>query len=519
MRGSTRRYAQIGLRLLAAGIALGLLWAAPRTVHPQAQGSCWSPPVEFDTPLSNWNWFADVTADGQGGVHVLWQAGQCSTYFRTPCLMHSRWQNGRWWPTYDLFVDQGAGQSAVRSSVLASPDGWLHLVYLQDFQSIVYRRARIDEATNAQAWSEPRLLSGFGHAYFPDIAQDQQGVLHAVWTESAGNPPSDACPLGDCSDIFYRNSSDGGEGWSVPLNLSRSDVGTMKVRVLADPQGRVHVYWEEGGDRWVRDAPVGVMYTLSTDEGASWTSPTLFTSTQGVLRQPTLAVDGRGQILFITRQVPGDQILYRTSTDGHTWSEPQPIPGLLPVASTAVFDDYDAATDSQGTVHFFAAGRTWAGGVQAIFHLEWDGQSWSAPEQVSPADGYPEFPRVAIAHGNHLHVVWYSKEWPGYEEGQTVRAWYSECQTTAPAQTPVPLPTPTPAPPPPPSPTPVPTATPFPTVSPGMEVPFDANTLYTEWDEIGRLALALSPVALILAVALAVRFRLFERLLGALRRH
>lgn len=506
----------LALVLLPALVGMLLL----RPVPLQAQGRCWSQPVEFTlpltktlsptqtVPLSDWNWFPDVTVDNQGGVHVIWQAAQCSPRFEKPCLMHSSRTPGHDWQTYDLFLDQGAGQSAVRSAVVASTDGRLHLVYLQDFQYIVYRQAWIEQANRVQAWSEPHRLSGFGHAYFPDIAIDRYGVLHAVWTESAGNKPSEACKYGDCSDIFYRRSTDGGLHWSVPVNLSQSPVGTMKVHVLADPAGRIHVFWEEGGDRWVSDKPVGAMYTLSPDGGLTWITPTLFTAPEGSPRQITVAVDGQQQILAVWRPFPGDRVFYQTSWDGLTWSEPQPIPNFYPVSMQAVFDVYDAATDSLGHIHLVAAGRRTPTGDQAIFHLEWDGRTWSAPDQVSPYDGYPEFPALAIENGHTLHVTWYTKEWPGYEEGQSVHAFYSACQTAAPAQTPVPLPTTTPTPTPTPLPTAFPTATPFPTVSMGnQERPVDPSALYTDADEIGIVALALAPVFVLVVVVGTVMLR------------
>lgn len=514
-----RNRREIGLSLLIVGMSIAFLWVALGMDGLYAQGPCWSQPVELAVPLSEWNWFPDVSVDSQGGAHIVWHTNQCSESFEKPCLMYSRWQEDRLWPTYDLFVDQGAGISAIRSAIAASTDGKLHLVYLRDFISIDYRQALAQEATSAHAWSEPRQISGLGHAYFPDIAIDGKGYLHVVWTESAGNEPSDLCQLGECSDIFYRRSTDGGRWWSPPVNLSRSPVGMAKVHVLADQWDRIHVFWEEGGDRWVPDRLIGVAYTLSTDGGESWATPTVFTYAQGVPRQITVGVDGRGQILTIWRPVPGDEFLYQISMDGLSWSAPQPVSGFFPVEGSAIYDVNDAATDSRGTVHFVAAGRRSLTGEQAIFHLQWDGQSWSAPEQVSSYEGYPEFPRIAISRGNKLHVVWYTKEWPGYEEGQEMSVWYSECQTSAPAQTPVPLPTPTPTATPPPPSTPIPTPTPLPTIAPGTSGLPDADALYTERDEIAYLLLATAPVLVILFIILAVRLRWSKKLLAVLGKY
>lgn len=477
--------------------------SAAMVARPQAQESRWSQPMELTLPFPGWDWFPDITVDGSGDAHIVWSGGWCSKAYEKPCLMYRRQQGGIWQPVYDVFLDRGAGQSAIRAAIAADRVGRLHLVYLKDFQYIVYQQAWISHASSARAWSEPRRLSRFGHAYFPDVAVGPNGTVHAVWTESAGNKASPDCPLGDCADIFYRQSANGGVRWSPPVNLSRSEVGTMKVHVLADNLGRVHVFWEEGGDRWVTDRPVGVAYTLSADGGQTWSTPQVFTYTEGFPRQIMLGVDGQGQIVAIWRLVPGDGIYYQVSWDGREWSVPQMIPGIWPQESSAVFDVYDMAADSRGGLHLVVSGRNTPTGRQAIFHLEWDGRKWSAPDQVSPYDGYPEFPRIAVGLGNTLHVVWYTKQWPGYEEGQEMRLWYSRRAIPAPAWTPAPMPTPTETPPPS-TRTPFPTPTPFPTVPPHAIRSFNPEILYTEGDEVTGLLLSLLPVVALIGLVVVI---------------
>lgn len=470
----------------------------------EAQQPDWIPPMELVAPFPGGDWLPDITADPQGDVHVIWSGGQCSANYEKPCLMYQRQQGGIWQPGYDVFLDQGAGQSAIRAAIAADQTGRLHLVYLKDFLYIVYQQAWVANAHSARAWSEPRRMSGFGHAYFPDIAVGPDGVLHAVWTESTPGEPSKDCPPGLCSDIFYRQSRDGGIRWSPPVNLSRSEVGTMKAHVRVDPLNRVHVFWEEGGDRWVpNDRLVGVAYTLSTDGGVTWSEPVVFTHTEGIPRQIMVGVDGQRQIVAIWRLVPGDGIYYQVSRDGRDWSVPRRIPGIWPVGSIAIYDDYDVAADSLGHLHFVVSGRDSPTGQQATFHLEWDGGAWSPPDQVSPSEGYPEFPRIAVGLGNRLHVVWYSKQLPGYEEGQVTHVWYSTRAIPAPVWTPAPLPTPTETPPPP-TRTPFPTPTPFPTVPPDAVRPFNPQTLYTEGDEMTSLMLSLLPVALLIGLVVAI---------------
>lgn len=507
----------IGLRLLAVGV-LVLLEMASWSGYAYAQGPCWSTSSRLSIPLSDWGWFPDVAVDGRGGVHVIWQAGQCSTQLDKPCLMYSTRLADGSWSTYDVFVDKGAGQSAIRSATAVSTDNRLHLVYLRDFTAIDYQQVSVEGATGAQAWTKPHQISGLGHAYFPDIAIDSHGNIHAVWTEAAGNPPSSVCPTGDCSDVFYRRSTDGGGKWSPIVNLSRSAVGTMKVHVRIDPSDRIHVFWEEGGDRWVTDQPVGVAYALSLDGGTSWSAPVTFTYANDVPRQITVGIGGKGQILAIWRPMHGDTVFYQISSDGLSWSPPRAIPGFYATKTFGVFDVYDAATDSLGAVHVVAAGRGWASGEQAIFHLEWDGQTWSKPEQVSPYGGYPEFPRLAISEGNKLHVAWYTKQLVGYEEGQEMQVWYSECQTSAPAEASALLPTKVPVATLQPSPTPLPVPTTWPTVVPGNSGIPNADALYTEGDEVTHLLIAVAPLAIITAVVIVVRSGWGRKILGLFNR-
>jgi hypothetical protein len=97
------------------------------------------------------------------------------------------------------------------------------------------------------------------------------------------------------------------------------------------------------------------------------------------------------------------------------------------------------------------------------------------------------------------------REMLGYSADQDPgphQVWYSSSQSTAPQQVVTPLPTATPMPPTP-TPRPAPTATAYPTVSfDHMGLP---DGLYTESDEVFQLTIALSPVALLVLIMIAVR--------------
>jgi hypothetical protein len=116
----------------------------------------------------------------------------------------------------------------------------------------------------------------------------------------------------------------------------------------------------------------------------------------------------------VWRSAVDDNVYYQTSTDaGKTWSAIAAIPGLIarPVNSP-LFDQYALARDDQGIVHFALVARRTPGTDSPwnVTQIEWDGQTWSKPEVIFERAGlYPEYPRLAIALGNQVHVVWFTR--------------------------------------------------------------------------------------------------------------
>ena len=169
---------------------------------------------------------------------------------------------------------------------------------------------------------------------------------------------------------------------------------------------------------------------------------------------------------------------------------------------------YDMAADSAGHIHLVAVGGEILDAPLAVYHLEWDGISWSKAETIYAGGGFPEYPKIAISRGNQLHVAWFVRE--ALWEDRTREIWYSSSQSAAPSQTPVPSPTPTSTPTPAPLPSPTPTITPYPTLGPSStDLP---EGLYTDSDEALRLIIALSPVMLVILLIVVVRLGWFSRL-------
>jgi hypothetical protein len=334
----------------------------------------------------------------------------------------------------------------------------------------------------------------------------------------------------NCADVFYRRSTDGGQTWSLPVNLSKSYPGSVKPQIRIDSRDGVHVVWEEGED-WYAAAgyPVASVHRYSPDAGNTWARPTVFSAPGDTPQQITLGVGREGELIVVWRLVSTDGIFYQRSTDnGGTWSEPTRIPGVeakewLPMS----LDGCDAATDSDGNVHLLVLGRL-SSDVEkekevdlSVLHIEWDGEQWLPAKKVFTSIDPPEWPRIAIGRGNKLFATWFTRDkehiWDSARGRYQVWAAYSQSRSSA--QTPVPFPTVGLAPTFTPQSNAPSAATPFPALaSEGSGLP---SGLDTERDELLRLAIALSPIGALILVVVFIRFgwvrRAFARFLSRFR--
>lgn len=361
----------------------------------------------------------------------------------------------------------------------------------------------------AGQWQPVELPAEFEGREVRAIAEDRQ--LNAM------------CP--SCADVFYRRSSDGGETWSAPVNLSRSSSGSVKPQVHPGSDGYVYVTWEEGEDWYASQGyPIGVTLVRSPDSGKTWDEPIRFTSSHGVPQQITLGVEGSGQLTSVWRPATEEESPYyyqRSLDHGTTWTNPEPIPGVL-AKQWAPFslDSYDAAIDGAGTLHLLVLGHLPSAeeeqqqeeGEQQeeekeleLIHLSWNGSEWSSPTRIFASMDPPEWPRIDVGAGNRLYATWFTRDRRHIDdsEGGRYKVWVSSYQSQAARQTPPSLPTATPTPTDPDRTAPAPT--PFPTLEPSSNSSGLPPGLRTESDDLGRLVVALSPVAFLLCIIFGLR--------------
>jgi hypothetical protein len=406
----------------------------------EAQSVIWTTPEMMGA-----SWFPEIATDSTGAVYLAWSSGDPAY----DLVMYSSNANGREWSTPNDIqaLIAPVGRYATRPALLIDPYGTLHLSYRGD--TIWYSHVPLQQANDAQAWSEPERISSAG--YFSKLAYTSDDKLHLFFTE---NKVRVECT--NCFHLMYQQSANG-EGWSSAQDITPALDGMAKPQIVVDDQNNIIVVFEAGygGDLGQLSDPATVMYVASYDGGETWTSPLRFAPERGdgpnaQARNVAIGIDGEQKLVAVWWAIPEDVVYYQVSQDqGRSWSTPTPIANVLGAwaINQARLDDYTLATDSAGHLHLVLAGRrTPAETNVSLLHVEWDGSNWSAPDLIAAYNGdIPEWPRLAIGNGNQLHVAWFVRDQANlYGDTTNYRVWYARGESSAPYIAPVAVAIPTP---------------------------------------------------------------------------
>ena len=373
-----------------------------------AQGPVWSQPFRLSS--DGGSWFPDIAVDPTGRVHVIWSS---------TALDYRSWNSGAWTQSNDIAVAVDAKNNLVsdpfRGAIATDRNGKLHLFYYHLTEGLgYYTNAPVDKAGLPSAWSPHQVMGARGTGYYSMLAIDSKNRLHAVYI----NQPDNA----RLADIFYRRSEDGGATWTFPVNLSNTpQVGSSRPQIIIDHNDVIHISWDEG---WDRRSGEGVAqtsrYVSSTDGGKTWSNPSVFGTTKLPSAQLVVgsSMDNQSRIAVwrAAPTIPDDNVYFQSSSDGgKTWSAPNPIPGITARPwNSPLFDQYAMAQDKNGIMHLVLVGRpSPVASKWIVEQVEWNGVEWNHPEVIFDRDGsYPEYPRVAFALGNQMHVVWFTRPDP-----------------------------------------------------------------------------------------------------------
>jgi hypothetical protein len=200
------------------------------------------------------------------------------------------------------------------------------------------------------------------------------------------------------------------QGWSPPVNVSRSQTRSLNPAIAADPTGRVHVVWAEAMNA---DTPLGtgdvIMYSYAAD--GQWSDPADIIVPLGgpIVREMDLKGDS-DSYLHIVWAGGYDAMLYHASAPAeHSRSARAWTSATLvdPAKTTAKTNGHSLIIDKWDTLHIAFA--TYDPDWQIYYTSSRDsGRNWSRPQRVSATIGgtIVSDVQLAVDGKGRCHIVW-----------------------------------------------------------------------------------------------------------------
>lgn len=257
-------------------------------------------------------------------------------------------------------------------------------------------------------WSAPFDLSDDQFGWFPDVAADTQGMVHAIWGSGVrGANPDPNDPDASSRDLLrYRVLRDG--RWSPMNDIAFTCVGGYTVRnsITVTPAGRVHVLFRNCTDVSAVSAPAGEAWSAG-----AWSDPqrlggsyynAIATDSKGVLHafynEGLIGTDEGNRLL--------SEIFYRRSIDGgQTWTVRANL-AQLPGGDERM----QVRVDGRNRVHLvWDHGSDWYLGLDqpdvGVYRRSDDGgETWRDPLFFSTADGPIVQTTLGLAGDNPIVV-------------------------------------------------------------------------------------------------------------------
>jgi hypothetical protein len=289
-----------------------------------------------------------------------------------------------------------SGLPASDAALAVDSDGTVYVIWDQVQSGFPYNEVYLIRSSDSGAtFSEPKNVSHSPQTWFgglgailPDVAAGPAGHVYVAW--------QDRTEPGDLPQIFFALSTDGGETFSAPLQVSFTQEPELYdssfPHTFADLGDPIYVGWKQGGAVSFQE-----FVAHSLDGGASF-STTLLAHAGSYSGAPHLAV-GPGGTLLATW---GDarRIFLKTSTDqGQTFSKKKRLSSrernALPIQRIAASE----------TGHVYVVWLSTEVGDDIIMTYSLDGgQTWPRRFNVSGPIGYAA-PDVAADPLGNAYVV------------------------------------------------------------------------------------------------------------------
>ncbi|MCK4444999.1 MAG: hypothetical protein KAW09_10670, partial [Thermoplasmata archaeon] len=188
--------------------------------------------------------FPEVKVDDVGVIHVVWTD---TRDWPSQGIYYTKSADGGKTFLPAVSVTDKTSGAKIGPAFDLGPNGWIHVAWM-DVRGSSYDIYYANSKDGGMTFGDNKKVnddSYFGGQGSPDIAVDENGVIHVAWRDGRSHD----------TDIYYANSTDGGNSFNTNLRVNDFDGASLNYAVTVidtDSSGTPHVAWEDK-----RNTPVG----------------------------------------------------------------------------------------------------------------------------------------------------------------------------------------------------------------------------------------------------------------------
>jgi hypothetical protein len=242
---------------------------------------------------------------------------------------------------------------------------------------------------HAQTFSKPMKLSNTSGSSASQVVVDSNGHIDAVWEDGA------------CG-IWFSRSADSGATFSAPVSVATATNCSQDERIAVDPQGNISVVWSSSS------IVSTIYFARSTDGGNTFSTPANISQSIPAANYPAmaLAADGSINVEWIGFS-PRSIFLSRSENGGGSFSTT--TIWNLPVQSESGASDGRIAARADGSVYavWYYASDTGVPDCDILFSRSTDrGVTFANPTNLSHSPRCATLPQMAIDSSGNIDIVW-----------------------------------------------------------------------------------------------------------------
>jgi BNR repeat-like domain len=209
------------------------------------------------------------------------------------------------------------------------------------------------------------------------------------------------------SDIFYTMSTDDGATWSSPKDISNTPGISTHSTIATEKTGAVDVIWSDNSEDV--DNP-DIFFARSIDQGSTWSKPMDISHTPGISTEPALAVGPDNSIHVVwsdtSKGEKNKDIFYVSSKDGgRKWAKDDLLPAID--ISNTPGSSYEPviAVGQEGAVHVAWVDTTPGETHPDIYYVRSENDCWTKPIDISNSPRISSHPTLACDKGK-IFLAW-----------------------------------------------------------------------------------------------------------------